>query len=196
MIIHFNGWPGVGKKTIGEIVAARLGARFIHNHLLHDVAIACHGLNDPARWALYEEVRRAAYEALRLRPRAEVFVMTNALCTNSARERDAWGHVVDLAVDRGVPLIPIVLEADVAENVRRIQDSERVGRKMTDPDLLREFMATDTIQRPDVPELLVLDTTKLTSAGAAEVIIDHVAALSADQIRAASADARKLRVAN
>lgn len=193
MIIHLNGWPGVGKKTIGQIVAARLGARFIHNHLLHDVAIVCHGLSDPARWVLYEEVRRAAYEALRRRPREEVFVMTNALCTNSTRERDAWSHVVDLAVDRGVPLIPIVLEADFAENGRRIQERERVGRKMADPDMLREIMAADTIQRPDVPELLVLDVTKLSSAGAAEAIMHHVDALSAGKLRMASAGARQLR---
>ncbi|WP_284388078.1 hypothetical protein [Devosia yakushimensis] len=39
MIIHLNGWPGVGKLTIGRLLAADLGARFIHNHLLHDVAI-------------------------------------------------------------------------------------------------------------------------------------------------------------
>jgi gluconate kinase len=174
MIIHLNGWPGVGKKTIGQLVASRLGARFIHNHLLHDMAIACHGLNDPARWVMYEQVRQAAYAGLRARPRDEIFVMTNALCTKSAREREAWSHVVELAVDRGVPLIPIVLEADFAENARRLQEADRMGHKMTDPALLREFMALDTIQRPDVPELLVLDVTKLSATQAAEAIIHHV----------------------
>ena len=37
MIIHLNGWPGAGKKTIGEA----LSARFIPNHLLRDVALVC-----------------------------------------------------------------------------------------------------------------------------------------------------------
>jgi gluconate kinase len=194
MIIHLNGWPGVGKKTIGQIVASRLRARFIHNHLLHDVAIACHGLTDPARWVLYEEVRQAVYAALRARSHEEIFVMTNALCTNSEPERMAWSHVVDLAVDRQVLLIPAVLEAELAENERRLQDKERVGRKMTDPDLLREFMAADTIQKPDVAELLVLDVTTLSPAEAAEAILQHVATLSTSGTRrAASAAARRLK---
>src|SRR6202011_2120341 len=34
MIVHLNGWPGAGKKTIGEALSMLLGARFIHNHLL------------------------------------------------------------------------------------------------------------------------------------------------------------------
>jgi hypothetical protein len=41
LIIHLNGWRGVGKQTIGRALAERIGARFIHNHLLHDVAIVC-----------------------------------------------------------------------------------------------------------------------------------------------------------
>ncbi|WP_119274944.1 hypothetical protein [Taklimakanibacter deserti] len=194
MIIHLNGWPGVGKKTIGQIVASRLGARFVHNHLLHDVAIACHGLTDPARWTLYEQLRRAAYAALRARPRDEVFVMTNALCTNSDRERGAWNHVVDLAVDRKVPLIPIVLEAAFAENARRLQDSQRTGRKMTDPRLLQEFMAADTIQKPDMTELLVLDVTRLLPDEAAETILQHISALTAEgKLRTATPTASRLR---
>lgn len=190
MIIHLNGWPGVGKKTIGQVLAGRLSARFIHNHLLHDVAIACHGLDDPQRWVLYEEVRRAAYQGLRARPPAEIFVMTNALCAGAPREREAWNHVVDLAIDRRVPLIPVVLEAGFVENARRLQDSERRGRKMTDPALLREFMTTDAIQHPDVPELLVLDVTGHAPESAAEAILDHIAR---QPPVAASAAARRLR---
>src|SRR5690348_17148573 len=124
MIIHLNGWPGVGKQSIGRVVASQLNARFIHNHVLHDVAIACTGVRDPARWPLYEQVRSAAYEALRQRPADEVFVMTNALCTNSEREMQAWRHVVDLAMHRQVPLIPVVLEIEQHENERRLQSSD------------------------------------------------------------------------
>jgi len=174
MIVHINGWPGVGKQTVGRIVARKLGARFIHNHLLHDVAICCTGLNDPDRWTLYEDVRNAAYAALSRRPRGELFVMTNALCTHSSREQSAWRHVVELAKIRGVPLIPIVLEASIEEIERRLQSPDRVGKKLIDPELLREFLRTDTIHRPAIPELLVINTTGLAAEQTADRIIVHL----------------------
>jgi hypothetical protein len=111
MIVHLNGRPGVGKRTVGSFLANHLGARFIHNHLLHDVAIVCTGFDDPERWVLYDLVRHVAYASLRKRPPTEVFVMTNALCKNAPRELEAWRHVVELAMSRNVPLVPIVLEA-------------------------------------------------------------------------------------
>ena len=174
MIVHLNGWPGVGKQTIGQVIAKRLGARFIHNHLLHDLAIACAGLDDAARWPLYEQVRSAAYGALRTRPSGEVFVMTNALCAGSARELAAWNQVVDLALARRVPLLPVVLTATAEENERRIRNPGREGRKMTDHAALRDFVAADVIQRPDVPELLVLDVTALAPEEAAEAVVRHL----------------------
>jgi hypothetical protein len=195
MIIHLNGWPGVGKRTIGEAVAAAMSARFIHNHLLHDVAIHCTGLSDPERWPLYDAVRELAYSALANRPKPAIFVMTNALCVHSAREVSAWNHVVDLAIKRQVPLIPIVLEADIEENVRRIQSPDRVGRrKLSDPTILRSISRSDVIQRPNVPELLVLDVTRLAAEEAAEAIATHVStATASDRLKPATDEHRGFR---
>lgn len=93
MIVHLNGWQGAGKKTIGEVIAAKLRTRFFHNHLLHDVAIACAGIGSPEKWPLYETVRSAACAALTRRPQGETFVMTSALCINTPREEAAWKPV-------------------------------------------------------------------------------------------------------
>src|SRR5688500_474717 len=98
MIVHLNGWPGAGKKTIGKVLSRKLNARFVHSHLLHDVSIACAGLDSADRWRLYEAVRAAAYATLAQRRSPEILVMTNALCKGSAREQEAWRHVVDLAI--------------------------------------------------------------------------------------------------
>jgi len=180
IIVHLNGWPGVGKLTIARHLAGRLDARLVDNHLLHDVAIACTGLDDPRRWPLYETVRAAAYHALAGRPAAESIVMTNALCVGSERERLAWNHVVDLAIARNAPLVPVVLEADFEENARRMRSAERGMRKLSDPETLRAFMASDRIQQPDVPELLVLDVSHLSAEQAVARICDHLLRIASD----------------
>jgi broad-specificity NMP kinase len=174
MIIHVNGWPGTGKQTIGHELATRIGARLVHNHLLHDVAIVCCGRTTPERWDLFEAVRAAAYSYLRRLPSSETLVMTNALCERSEREQLAWRHVVDLAIDRNVTLIPVVLNVELTKNIRRLQSSERPASKLKDPDVLRGYLLIDTIQRPDVPELLVMDATALSPQDAASRIIQHV----------------------
>src|SRR5262249_50019631 len=174
MIIHLNGWPGVGKKTIGSVLANHLRARFIHNHLLHDVALVCTSFDDPDRWILYELVRQAAYASLRKRPLTEIFVMTNALCKNAPREIKAWSYVVELAISRNVPLIPVVLEATSDELVRRLQSADRIGKKLTDPAELRSYFGVDTIQYPAVPELLILDVTNRRPEESAARIEDHL----------------------
>ncbi len=171
VIIHLNGWPGVGKKTIGEVLSRLLGARFIHNHLLHDVAIACAGLRSERRWELYETVRAAAYRALARQPVSETFVMTNALCADTPREELAWKHVVELAMRRGVPLVPVVIELSVEANLRRLQSPERAGKKMTDPEALKQLRLDYSLQYPDVPELIVVEASDLNSEEAARSIL-------------------------
>jgi hypothetical protein len=194
MIIHLNGWPGVGKLTIGGALAHRLGARLIDNHLLHDVAIRCAGLRDPDRWPLYESVRSAAYAVLARRPASEVFVMTNGLCIGHERELKAWNYIVDLAINRNVPLVPIVLSADIHENVRRVESAERfIRKKLRDGAFLRELVRSDELQRPDVPELIELDVTRLSAEEAVERIIAEIAIRSAQGLQTASDGHRRLK---
>ncbi|MGK9236324.1 ATP-binding protein [Inquilinus limosus] len=193
MIVHLNGWPGVGKLTVARLLAQRLRARLVDNHLLHDVAIRCTGIDDPARWPLYEVVRAAAYDVLARRPPSESFVMTNALCVGSARERAAWGDVVALAEVRRVPLVPIVLEASEAALRARLRSAERRGRKLVDRKALAAMIRTDRLLKPDVPERLDLDTTDLPAADAAAAIDAHLSALARRGL--APAGARHLRLA-
>jgi thymidylate kinase len=173
MIIHLNGWPGTGKQTIGRELATRIGARLIHNHLLHDISIVCCGRTTPERWEFYETIRTAVYGYLERIPSAETLVMTNALCNGSEREVSAWTHVVELAISRKVPLIPVVLDVELSENIRRLQSAER-SNKLRDQTVLMSYLQVDSIQQPDVRELLVLNATALSPEEAATRILQHV----------------------
>jgi len=179
MIIHINGWPGVGKKTIGGIVSHQLSARFIHNHVLHDVAFACAGRGDADQWPLYEKVRAAAYEVLKRRPDGEIFVMTNAL-TEAPKEIEAWSRVVELAIDRKVALIPIVLNADIEELAKRVSSPERLETKLKDSSALRQMVQSYSLQVPSVPETQEFEVGRLSAIQAASDIVNYVKQVSAD----------------
>lgn len=173
MIIHLNGWAGTGKQTVGQDLAQKIGARLIHNHLLHDISIVCCGRTTPERWELYETIRTAVYGHLQRIPASETLVMTNALCNGSEREVRAWTHVVELAISRKVPLIPVVLQVELSENFRRLQSAER-SNKLRDPTILMNYLHVDSVQQPDVRELLILDATALSPEEAATRILQHV----------------------
>ena len=174
MIVHLNGWPGVGKYTIGKDLSGKLGARFIHNHVLHDVSFACAGRGDDDRWPLYEKVRAAAYGVLARRPLNEVFVMTNALCYGVTREVEAWNKVVDLAISRSARLIPVILHADTETIVRRISSDNRSDMKLTDPGTVQNMISTHTLQIPEVPETIELDVSDYSVEEAANEILLRV----------------------
>jgi cytidylate kinase len=167
MIIHLNGWPGTGKQTVGRELATRIGARLIHNHLLHDISIVCCGRTTPERWELYETIRTAVYGYLQNIPSSETLVMTNALCNGSEREVRAWTHVVELAISRSTA------DPELSENVRRLQSAER-SNKLRDQTILMSYLHVDSIQQPDVRELLVLDATALSPEEADTRILQHV----------------------
>jgi hypothetical protein len=99
--------------------------------------------------------------------------MTNALRNGSTREVRAWARVVELAIGRDAPLIPVVLQVELSENIRRFRSPER-SNKLMDPMVLESYLSSDSCQEPDVPELLLLDATALSPKQAATQIMQHV----------------------
>jgi hypothetical protein len=71
-------------------------------------------------------------------------------------------------------LIPVVLETSLEENCRRIQSTDRLGKKMTDARMLKEFRTMEMIQKPDVPELFVLEVSSQSPEQAASSIRSHI----------------------
>jgi hypothetical protein len=99
--------------------------------------------------------------------------MTNALCNGSEREVRAWAYVVELAMSRDALLIPVILQVELSDNIRRLRSVEW-SNKLRDPMVLESYLSIDSIQQPDVPELLLLDATALSPEQAATRILQHV----------------------
>lgn len=176
MLIHINSWPGAGKKTIGELLAARISARFLHNHHLLDLVAACCDRNDTQWQPLYDRVREAAYESLASRPTDELLVMTNAV----AKEDVAlWSQVCGLARRRGAVLIPVVLTLDVEENRKRLLDPRRSGTKLKCVQILDSLRTKHPLLIPyDIATTLVLDVSQLSPEAAADQIETHLRRVS------------------
>lgn len=174
MIIHLNGWPGSGKLTVARETARKLDARLLDNHTLHDVAARLCDRNTPEYWELYYQVREVAYQRVRALPPHEVIVMTNALTSESDREREAWAAVKALAADRGVPLVAVTLECALDENVRRIASDGRRHRKLTETAPLIEWRSELTLLTDDSVRTLALENTNLSPDQAADAIVAFV----------------------
>lgn len=56
LIVHLDGRPGSGKRTIGAILAARSGARLLDVHVMLNPAEAPFEHDDPLHATLYEAV--------------------------------------------------------------------------------------------------------------------------------------------
>jgi len=167
MIIHINSRPRIEKTKVGSLLATTIGARFVPSDPLDDVAVTASGLDSLKRWAIHEKIRTATYEALSRKPLTEEFVLTNTLYKTGPRDREAWQRVVELAVSRQAPLVPIILEAYSEEFGQREQGSkERI--------IPRRSQDADFIQYPNVPETFVLDVTCLAPKIAVNVIVAHL----------------------
>ena len=171
MIIHINGWPGVGKLTVAREVARKLGARMLDNHTLHDVAIRLCDRGTPEYWDLYYQVRDVAYHRVRAMPAGQTLVMTNALLAESAREREAWEAVKQLAADRSDALVAVTLECSLDENVQRVRSDERRHRKLIDPEPLIEWRSKFTLLADETMPLLRIDNTGRSPEQVADDIV-------------------------
>lgn len=69
MIISLNGWPGVGKLTVGLELADILEGRLLDSHTLFNVAITLTDYCSPEYDDVARRVRNIAFECvLRLAP--------------------------------------------------------------------------------------------------------------------------------
>ena len=179
MIIHLNGWPGVGKLTVARIVARRLSGRLVDNHVLHNVAASVCDRQTDAYWKVLYAVREIVYARIRELPASEVIVMTNAFVRRLDHDAEAWSALKSLADDRDDTLIEIVLDCSLEQNLARIDSEDRRNyRKATDPNLVIGWRNDLDLIADDTAHSIRIDNSDLTPEQAAEVVIDFAATVA------------------
>lgn len=168
MIIALNGYPGVGKLTIGRELAEMLGGRLLDIHTVYNVAFALTEFKSQAFRDTVEKIEAIAHDLVLALPESEPVVLTTALAGSSDWGDAAWKRIIDLGKARP-PLCVVHIRCDLEENLRRIQSDERdLKRKPRDPEYaLRNHAEGKPLSGLDAENLLELDTTGLTASVAA-----------------------------
>lgn len=171
MIIVLNGYPGVGKLTIGKGLADLLGARLLDAHTVYNVAFATTEFRSPAFYETVEAVERIAYARVRDLPADVDVVLTVVLTEPKQIAHAAWARIEALAVDRG-GLAVVHLRCDLDEHVRRIQSPGRgAKRKPQDAAMAeRNHAEAKPLLGQGAAHLLSLNVTTLEAQQAAQKI--------------------------
>ena len=171
-VLHINGWPGTGKRTIGKIVAERIGGRLLDNHVMLNPAEALFERGDPLDASLRDAVREVTLDhAERLAPSVSI-ALTDAL-SDDAEDTASFERYRRLAQRRGSRLISVVLEIAWEENGRRLVSPGRSSAlKLTRVEVLDAMRSRYRLLRPSGIEVIDLDVTELSAVAAAGQIVD------------------------
>ncbi len=176
MILHINGYPGVGKLTVARKLAEALDARLVDNHSIYNLAFALTDYKSVAYYQTLEAVRAIAFARVLELPDETPVIFTNAHMIDSEWGNSNWDSVVDLARRRGSRLLVLVLDCAPAENDRRIVSPERAAkRKLTDPSKFTGGWSGRELIDRDGDHMVHIDTTGLTA--------DETAALALAWVR-------------
>jgi deoxyadenosine/deoxycytidine kinase len=169
MIIHINGMPGVGKLTIAKLLAEKINARLIDNHLPIDLVLAICERGSAEYLSMLKKIMAVVLEQI-----AEMsdhnFIFTNALSAEHKEDKERLDQIRLFAESRKIPFVQVLINCELEENKRRlVSENRRTKGKLTDADEL-EKLQKYTIYHPPTKFALEIDTTHLSAEIASEQI--------------------------
>jgi len=183
VVIQLLGFPGTGKYTVGREIVRALEddgrvAKLLDNHRTANLILDLVPPPGPTGissevMAPIIEVRSAVLSTIeRLSPREWSFVFTNFLPrTNRPESLDRHRT---MAEGRESHFLPVLLECDPDELVRRVVRDERRQRlKLVNPERARAIVE-EGMTMPNWPDIRTLDITSLPPPEAARAIIDMI----------------------
>ena len=178
-IIYLIGPPGVGKFTVGSLLARELNCILVDNHYwLNPIfgVIEQDGVTPlpQAVWSLVGKVRAAVFEAIAtLSPAHWSFIFTHT-ATGDPLDDAICSDIMATVKRRGAKLLVAQLSCGPEELARRVVAPER-RKRMKDADPVSARMnATLPLYDPGHPNTISIDTSQLTAQGVAQQIISAV----------------------
>jgi hypothetical protein len=164
MIILINGWPGVGKLTVGRALAGQLAGRLLDNHTIYNVAFSLTEFKTPEFYDAVRGVRRVAFDAVAKLSTSLPVVITACYAAESSWGNESWDEIVTLARSTGRKFLVVALECGVKENVHRVQNLDRASlRKLLDPKELLKLRSARELLTRDAEALFRIDNTTLAA---------------------------------
>ncbi|MEM7488693.1 MAG: AAA family ATPase [Pseudomonadota bacterium] len=164
-----NGYPGVGKLTIGRALAARMGGRLVDIHTIYNLAFALTAFGTPAFRETVARVEAIADDLIGRLPAGEPVNFTTVLTGHGDWAREEWARFVARGAARP-PLCMVHLRCDLEENIRRIEAPGREGKLHRAEVARRNHAGGAALIGADVAHLLRLDVTDLSAGAAADRI--------------------------
>jgi hypothetical protein len=171
-VIFLFGRPGVGKLTIGELLAVNTGYRLLHNHAVVDLVASLFSFGSPPFVALREKLWLDAIDAC-ITAKAEGVIMTFA---PESTVTDEFIPTLKKRVGKRGSLRFIELRCSDAELETRLTAESR-GKfgKLRDVKQFRKLDKAGAFERPKMPLAeLVVDTTEQEPVESARLIAVHL----------------------
>jgi hypothetical protein len=176
-VFYLIGPPGVGKYTVGKIIAERTAAKLVDNHYAINPIF---GLIEqdgrtpvPAEvWPQVGKVRSAVLETIAtVSPPEWSFVFTHA-ASDDPSDAGTCREILSAAERRGARVIVARLHCAPDELARRVLSPERRARmKEMDPEAARAN-AVAPVFDPGHSPLIDIDTTAKTPSEVASLVLD------------------------
>jgi len=176
-IVFMLGYPGTGKRTVGEQLAQQLDGVLLHNALIYRPVLELFRWDGvqplpPTVWDYVVPVRDAVVRAIEeIAPPTTSYVFTNVIEAGPDAEA-AYDVVRSLAHRRGSLFLAVVVTCDLDEQVSRIDTPDRTAwRKGADPEGYRRYTLTTDLFQPPAAEVLTIDTSHTPPADNARWIV-------------------------
>lgn len=174
MIVHLNGRPGIGKLTIGRVLAQSMRARLLDSHSVCNVAFALTIFQSEDFYSALRGVRSIAFDAARKIPLDVPIILTDAHFLDQAWAVDNWTAIRSLAADRGSSLFAVTLECAPDENKRRIMGESRLGKRKPRDEARVEAYTTRSLFYGEADFAHTVEVTDLAPEGAARQISNWI----------------------